>query len=247
MQVPSPSAREAASMYGTAVAVFLVILVAALQGSAPPESPFPYRIPLDPEGTLELSWNVSYAQETVHFQLLVRRLEAGVLFGMSDRGEMENADLAVLWTDGGSAYFGVSLCGTPSLPPPSLPAGRPAALRLLSPVPQARPLAGRERSGCSRGPLAAPPGAEPQGRTGSRMSASPRRPPGCRPRVLRSTSRAGGPPRPRTCPGRALAGLGLRGQGHRAGGPTGGALDPGRGAAAVVAGGGEEGGGFLWN
>ncbi|XP_011382356.1 dopamine beta-hydroxylase [Pteropus vampyrus] len=106
MQVPSPSAREAASMYGTAVAVFLVILVAALQGSAPPESPFPYRIPLDPEGTLELSWNVSYTQELVHFQLLVRELKAGVLFGMSDRGQLEDADLAVLWTDGDKAYFG---------------------------------------------------------------------------------------------------------------------------------------------
>ncbi|KAM7092085.1 dopamine beta-hydroxylase [Molossus nigricans] len=106
MQVPSPSVREAASMYGTAVAVFLVILVAALQGSAPRESPFPYHVPLDPEGALELSWNVSYAQETVHFQLLVRELKAGVLFGMSDRGQLENADLVVLWTNGNRAYFG---------------------------------------------------------------------------------------------------------------------------------------------
>ncbi|XP_008578902.1 PREDICTED: dopamine beta-hydroxylase [Galeopterus variegatus] len=103
--LPSPNVREAASMYGTAVAVFLVILVAALQGSAPPESPFPYRIPLDPEGALELLWNISYVQEVVHFQLLVRGLRAGVLFGMSDRGELENADLVVLWTDGDSAYF----------------------------------------------------------------------------------------------------------------------------------------------
>ncbi|XP_069922771.1 dopamine beta-hydroxylase [Oryctolagus cuniculus] len=103
--LPSPNVREAASMYGTAVAVFLVILVAALQGSAPPESPLPYRVPLDPQGTLELSWNVSYVQEVVHFQLLVRTLRAGVLFGMSDRGELENADLVVLWTDGDGAYF----------------------------------------------------------------------------------------------------------------------------------------------
>uniref|UniRef100_A0A8D2DVK0 Dopamine beta-hydroxylase n=1 Tax=Sciurus vulgaris TaxID=55149 RepID=A0A8D2DVK0_SCIVU len=103
--IPGPSVREAASMYGTAVAIFLVILVAALQGSAPPESPFPYHIPLDPEGTLELSWNISYVQEVVHFQLLVRGLKAGVLFGMSDRGELENADLVVLWTDGVSSYF----------------------------------------------------------------------------------------------------------------------------------------------
>jgi hypothetical protein len=68
-------------MYGTAVAIFLVILVAALQGSAPPESPFPYHIPLDPEGALELSWNVSYVQKAIHFQLLVHGLKAGVLFG----------------------------------------------------------------------------------------------------------------------------------------------------------------------
>ncbi|KAF0876080.1 dopamine beta-hydroxylase [Crocuta crocuta] len=106
MQVAGPSMREAASMYGTAVAVFLVILVAALQSSAPPKSPFPYRIPLDPEGSLELSWDISYVNETVYFQLLVRELKAGVLFGMSDRGELENADLVVLWTSGDSAYFG---------------------------------------------------------------------------------------------------------------------------------------------
>ncbi|KAM6170122.1 dopamine beta-hydroxylase [Rhynchocyon petersi] len=104
--LPSPTAREAASMYGTAVAVFLVILVAALQGSVPPENPFPYHIPLDPEGTLELFWNISYPQEAIYFQLLVRKLRAGLLFGMSDRGELQNADLVVLWTDGDNAYFG---------------------------------------------------------------------------------------------------------------------------------------------
>ncbi|XP_021050319.1 dopamine beta-hydroxylase [Mus pahari] len=103
--LPSPSVREVASMYGTAVTIFLVILVAALRGSEPPESPFPYHIPLDPEGILELSWNVSYVQEIIHFQLQVQGLRAGVLFGMSDRGEMENADLIMLWTDGDRAYF----------------------------------------------------------------------------------------------------------------------------------------------
>lgn len=101
-------------MYGTIVAVFLVILVAVLQGSEPPDSPFPYHVPLDPEGTLELSWNVSYTQETLHFHLLVRRPQAGVLFGMSDRGELQNADLVVLWSDGAHAYFGVSM---PTSPP----------------------------------------------------------------------------------------------------------------------------------
>lgn len=99
-------------MYGTAVAIFLVILVAALQSSEAPENYFPYHILLDPEGTLELSWNVNYVQKIIHFQLQLHGLMAGVLFGMSDRGEMKNADFIVLWTDGNRAYFAVS-----SLPP----------------------------------------------------------------------------------------------------------------------------------
>lgn len=105
---PSFKLREVASMYFTMIAVFLVILVVALQGSAPRGSDFPYKVPLDPQGLLELSWNVSYPEQVVHFQLLVRDLRFGLLFGMSDRGEFENADLAVLWSDGHNSYFGVS-------------------------------------------------------------------------------------------------------------------------------------------
>ena len=108
---PSFKLREVASMYFTMIAVFLVILVVALQGSAPRGSDFPYKVPLDPQGLLELSWNVSYPEQAVHFQLLIKDLQFGLLFGMSDRGEFENADLAVLWSDGHNSYFGVSrLC-----------------------------------------------------------------------------------------------------------------------------------------
>ncbi|XP_071673312.1 dopamine beta-hydroxylase isoform X3 [Patagioenas fasciata] len=103
---PSFKLREVASMYFTMIAVFLVILVVALQGSAPRKSDFPYKVPLDPQGLLELSWNVSYPEQTVYFQLLVRDLKSGLLFGMSDRGEFENADLVVLWSDGHNSYFG---------------------------------------------------------------------------------------------------------------------------------------------
>ncbi|NXA34878.1 DOPO hydroxylase, partial [Eudromia elegans] len=98
--------REVASMYFTMVAVFLVVLVVALQGTAPRESPFPYKVPLDPQGMLELAWNVSYPLRVVHFQVLVKEPKFGLLFGMSDRGEFENADLAVLWSDGRDSYFG---------------------------------------------------------------------------------------------------------------------------------------------
>ncbi|KFQ99299.1 Dopamine beta-hydroxylase, partial [Opisthocomus hoazin] len=103
---PSFKLREVASMYFTMIAVFLVILVVALQGSAPRGSDFPYKVPLDPQGLLELSWNVSYPEQAVHFQLLIKDLQFGLLFGMSDRGEFENADLAVLWSDGHNSYFG---------------------------------------------------------------------------------------------------------------------------------------------
>ncbi|PKU31409.1 dopamine beta-hydroxylase [Limosa lapponica baueri] len=103
---PSFKLREVASMYFTMIAVFLVILVVALQGSAPRGSDFPYKVPLDPQGLLELSWNVSYPEQVVNFQLLLRDLRFGLLFGMSDRGEFENADLAVLWSDGHNSYFG---------------------------------------------------------------------------------------------------------------------------------------------
>nr|XP_048679199.1 dopamine beta-hydroxylase isoform X1 [Caretta caretta] len=103
---PSFRLREVASMYFTMIMVFLVILVVALQGTAPRENYFPYKVPLDPQSFLELSWNVSYPEQVVHFQLLVKEPKFGLLFGMSDRGEFENADLAVLWSDGHSSYFG---------------------------------------------------------------------------------------------------------------------------------------------
>ncbi|XP_077162214.1 dopamine beta-hydroxylase [Paroedura picta] len=102
---PPLKLREAASVYLTMLAVFLVILVAALQGTVPRENDFPYRVPLDPQGSVELSWNVSYHHEEVHFQILLKELKFGLLFGMSDRGGFENADLAVLWSDGFQSYF----------------------------------------------------------------------------------------------------------------------------------------------
>lgn len=108
LSCPPLKLQEAASVYLTMLAIFLVILVVALQGTVPRGSAFPYRVPLDPQGIVELSWNVSYPQEEVHFQILLKELKFGLLFGMSDRGNFENADLAVLWSDGFQSYFAVS-------------------------------------------------------------------------------------------------------------------------------------------
>lgn len=109
-------------MYLTALAALMVILVASYQapseavdvsdlkplpsGALPP-LPMPFRVPLDPRGELYLAWNVSYANQEVYMDLRVAHLGQGVVLGMSDRGELTNADLVVLWNTGTKSFFGV--------------------------------------------------------------------------------------------------------------------------------------------
>uniref|UniRef100_A0A4W3IY33 Dopamine beta-hydroxylase n=1 Tax=Callorhinchus milii TaxID=7868 RepID=A0A4W3IY33_CALMI len=103
---PALRMREAVSIYLTLVLVVLGILVASFKPPVPEERPFPYQVPLDPHGRMLLAWNVSFSRETVCFQLLVREVGFGLVFGMSDRGEVSNADLIVLWSDEHGSYFG---------------------------------------------------------------------------------------------------------------------------------------------
>lgn len=113
-------------MYFTALAALMVILVASYQApnnvvevsnlkpspSSPlPPLPMPFRVPLDPRGELQLAWNISYANQEVYMELRVAELRHGVVLGMSDRGELTNADLVVLWDSGTRSYFGVSKPG----------------------------------------------------------------------------------------------------------------------------------------
>ncbi|XP_074546763.1 dopamine beta-hydroxylase [Halichoeres trimaculatus] len=108
-------------MYFTALAALMVILVASYQAplnavevsslplnpSSPlPLLPMPFRVPLDPRGDLQLAWNISYANQEVYMELRVKELRHGVVLGMSDRGELTNADLVVLWDSGSKSYFG---------------------------------------------------------------------------------------------------------------------------------------------
>lgn len=110
-------------MYFTGLAALMVILVASYQApsnaidvsslkpspsSSLPPLPMPFRMPLDPLGNLQLAWNISYATQEVYIQLRVAELRHGVVLGMSDRGELTNADLVVLWDNGTRSYFGVS-------------------------------------------------------------------------------------------------------------------------------------------
>lgn len=109
-------------MYFTALAALLVILVASYQASphavdvssiksgsqgALPPLPMPFHVPLDPHGELHLAWNVSYASQMIYMELRVAKLQQGVLLGMSDQGELTNADLVLLWNTGTKSYFGV--------------------------------------------------------------------------------------------------------------------------------------------
>ena len=106
--------QDVTIMYLTVLATLVVILVASYQAASPPGLPTPaaaphlaYHMPLDPRGELQLAWNVSYAQQEVLLELRVARPGYGLVLGMSDRGEITNADLVVLWDDGKQSYFGV--------------------------------------------------------------------------------------------------------------------------------------------
>lgn len=116
-------------MYFTALATLMVILVASyqapggggepvevlpLQPGAPssrprPPLPMPFRVPLDPMGDVQLVWNVSYAQQEIYMELRVKDNQQGLVLGMSDRGQLTDADLVVLWSTGNKSYFGVSI------------------------------------------------------------------------------------------------------------------------------------------
>lgn len=110
-------------MYFTALATLMVILVASYQApnnavevshlqpglsSQLPPLPMPFRVPLDPRGEVQLAWNISYANQEIYMELRVKDLRQGLILGMSDRGELTNADLVVLWSTGTTNYFGVS-------------------------------------------------------------------------------------------------------------------------------------------
>uniref|UniRef100_H3D6P9 Dopamine beta-hydroxylase n=1 Tax=Tetraodon nigroviridis TaxID=99883 RepID=H3D6P9_TETNG len=103
--LPWDSAQDVTIMYFTALAALLVILVASYQGALPP-LPMPFHISLDPRGELHLAWNISYASQMIYMELRVAKLQQGVLLGMSDQGELTNADLVLLWNTGTKSYFG---------------------------------------------------------------------------------------------------------------------------------------------
>ncbi|XP_041816615.1 dopamine beta-hydroxylase [Chelmon rostratus] len=112
--------QDVTIMYFTALAALMVILVASYQAptvvevsglnsnlsSHLPPLPMPFRVPLDPRGDLRLAWNISYANQEIYMELRVAELKHGVVLGMSDRGELTNADLVVLWNTGNESYFG---------------------------------------------------------------------------------------------------------------------------------------------
>ncbi|XP_048874512.1 dopamine beta-hydroxylase isoform X1 [Brienomyrus brachyistius] len=98
--------QDVTVMYLTTVVTLVVILVASFQAGSAPGAALPYRVPLDPNGNLQLSWNINYTQQELYLKLRVSHLHYGVVLGMSDRGEIFNADLVVLWSDGERSYFG---------------------------------------------------------------------------------------------------------------------------------------------
>ncbi|XP_041979262.1 tyramine beta-hydroxylase isoform X2 [Aricia agestis] len=57
---------------------------------------------LDPEGALLLKWRVDYTTEKIYFQILISEKAPALnwfALGFSDRGDLENADICLVWTD----------------------------------------------------------------------------------------------------------------------------------------------------
>nr|XP_046163418.1 dopamine beta-hydroxylase-like [Oncorhynchus gorbuscha] len=112
--------QDVTLMYLTVLATLVVILVASYQvdpaaspsrgGSTPTSTStpvqLPYHMPLDPRGHLHLSWNISYPLQELYLEVLCSEMKHGLVLGMSDRGELTNADLVVLWDDGHQSFFG---------------------------------------------------------------------------------------------------------------------------------------------
>lgn len=122
--------QDVTIMYFTALATLMIILVASYQAPSTavdissvhsdrarglPPLPMPFRVPLDPRGELLLAWNISYANQEIYMELRVAQIQHGIVLGMSDRGELTNADLVVLWDSGSKSFFGVSRCGMYSI------------------------------------------------------------------------------------------------------------------------------------
>ncbi len=115
--------QDVTVIYFTALAALMVILVGTYhartnavevsnltpnRSSSLPPLLMPYRVYLDPSQELQLAWNISYADKEIYMELRVAELKNGVVLGMSDRGELTNADLVVLWNTGTTSFFGVS-------------------------------------------------------------------------------------------------------------------------------------------
>lgn len=113
--------QDVTIMYFTALATLMIILVASYQAPSTavdissvhsdrarglPPLPMPFRVPLDPRGELLLAWNISYANQEIYMELRVAQIQHGIVLGMSDRGELTNADLVVLWDSGSKSFFG---------------------------------------------------------------------------------------------------------------------------------------------
>uniref|UniRef100_A0A4W5P690 Dopamine beta-hydroxylase n=1 Tax=Hucho hucho TaxID=62062 RepID=A0A4W5P690_9TELE len=101
--------QDVTLMYLTVLATLVVILVASYQSTPTSTSTpvqLPYHMPLDPRGHLQLSWNISYPLQELYLEVRCSEMKHGLVLGMSDRGELTNADLVVLWDDGHQSFFG---------------------------------------------------------------------------------------------------------------------------------------------
>ncbi|XP_042895000.1 dopamine beta-hydroxylase [Parasteatoda tepidariorum] len=79
--------------------IFLLFTIVADANRQEKDSLLYFETPLDQDGKLYLYWIVDYDEETVTFEVRARASNHDWIgIGFSDRGEITNADLCILWT-----------------------------------------------------------------------------------------------------------------------------------------------------
>ena len=91
--------RNLYGLYGVCCGLLLAAAVCEARREDD-EGALRYRVELDTAGKFLLHWDVDEATESIEFQLDAEMNSDDVLgFGFSDYGEVQHADLVVMWTD----------------------------------------------------------------------------------------------------------------------------------------------------
>ncbi|KAG8447491.1 hypothetical protein GDO86_014840 [Hymenochirus boettgeri] len=92
---PHLRVREVGPIYFTMLAVFMILLIGPYK-ALPSRSRPPVSGAVRSPRFVQMSWNVSYPEKVIYFQILIKDLKFGLISECRTRGEFAGADLIVL-------------------------------------------------------------------------------------------------------------------------------------------------------